>query len=151
MTPQEAIKRAEAKGIDFDASFDIICGDKFDALLELADAVGYCQPNANESSCRSFFAYLVSQREDREIEYERNWDWSGYKLILKPNGLWLYEQWSAIQGTTTGRKVLIEMPADLEIVDEADLDTVIGNTTKLGKLIEGGKEICCLNRGIMVE
>lgn len=84
------------------------------------------------------------------IKYEQRWEWNGYTLTERADGLWIYEQWSNIQDCTSGRKVIIEPPEDWSVIDEADMDTLDGCNTKADRLISG-REVRCLRRGEKVE
>lgn len=84
------------------------------------------------------------------IEYRRDWEWNGYTLTERADGLWVYEQWRKMQGCTTGRRVVLEPPTDWSVEDEADLDTFEGAHTKAEWLIHCGREVRCLRRGEVV-
>jgi len=86
------------------------------------------------------------------IEYEATGEWSGYTLAQRPDGLWRYEQWSAYQGSNTGRIVLLQPPQGWTVEDEADLDTrVAPDMSKAEELLGYGREVRCLRRGHLVQ
>lgn len=91
----------------------------------------------------------MAQKQAAEIiTYRKDGEWSGYTLERRPDGLWRYEGHSQIQGCTSGRIVILEAPPGLEIIDEADLDTLYTECmSKAEYLKTHGREVRCLRRG----
>lgn len=85
------------------------------------------------------------------IEYEKRWEWNGYSLTERADGMWVYEQWSAIQGCRSGVRGVIEPPDGWSVEDEADMDTLDDCETKARMLIRHGREVRCLCRGYIVQ
>jgi len=86
------------------------------------------------------------------IKYERDGEWGGYTLEQRLDGLWRFESWSAVQGTRSGRVVVIQEPDNMDIKDEADLDTVYyGTLTKAEYIIYYGQHVRCLHRGWIIQ
>ncbi len=87
------------------------------------------------------------------INYRRDGEWSGYTLQERPDGLWRYENWSRIQGQTSGRVVILRPPAGWNVKDEADMDSCRENpaATQAEMLIHNGQEVRCLRRGYRVQ
>ena len=87
-----------------------------------------------------------------KINYAKAWEWSGYSLEQRPDGLWRHEQWSRVAGCRSGRVAVIEAPAGLDLEDEADLDTMYtGWVSKADYLKMFGHEVRCLRRGHIVQ
>lgn len=85
------------------------------------------------------------------IRYQKDGEWSGYSLKQREDGLWIYEQWAAIQGCASGRRVVIREPEGMDIKDEADLDTLYTNGMSKAEYLKiHGVEVRCLHRGYMV-
>ena len=87
------------------------------------------------------------------IKYAVEHEWSGYTLEQREDGLWVYEQWSKVQGCRSRRRVVLRAPADITIEDEDDLDTAINNygLTKAEYVLHHAREIRCLRRGHIVQ
>lgn len=62
---------------------------------------------------------------------------------------WLVETFTGQGGEITGRKSIALQPANLEILDEADLDTTVNDCgwRKIDVLVSPGNEIRCIERG----
>lgn len=84
------------------------------------------------------------------IEYTKQYEWGGFTLTERPDGLWIYDQYSMVQGQTSGRRVVIRPPSGWTAEDEADMDTLYGCDTNAVQLIHNGQEMRCLRRGCTV-
>ena len=85
------------------------------------------------------------------IEYKWSGEWAGFSLTERADGLWTFEQWSQVQGSTTGRRVVLEPPDEWTVVDEADMDTRSNGFSKAEKLANFGTEVRCLRKGFKVQ
>lgn len=72
------------------------------------------------------------EEDERPANFTRKWEWSGYTVRPGKAG-WIVENWSGIQGQTSGRKILV--PYGPEWSEGADLHSNINECTQLGEYI----------------
>lgn len=85
------------------------------------------------------------------IEYMQDDEFGEYGLTRRPDGLWEYVTYSAVQGELCGLVVLLRAPSWLDVEDKADLDTDCDGETKAECLIEYGQEVRIIRRGFIVQ
>lgn len=85
------------------------------------------------------------------IKYMKYWDWHGYILTERKDGLWVYEQDSWVSGEVSGRRVVLEPPEGWSVACEADMEARPPTMTKADELVHDGHEVRCLRRGQIVK